>query len=439
MCLFILIGKNIEAEILIKKPVVFFGKIWYNNIGYMYRKVRSMDYTGLKCGICEKNFNQEDDVVVCPDCGTPMHRKCCRDLSKSKGISCPNYEKHEQGYVFEDFESITKKAKAINEKKSTRYNDGDDLTFDEDVSSSKKGSADLKKYDDFDRTIEFDVYDSYETIDAKAGVLRDPTLCPLCGTKNRVSANFCDNCGARLLAKKTTFDYMNIPDDVTEMTEPKYFASYVIGQNSEVEATAVYEDDVTAGDMACYVAVNTPYYLGAFKRIKNGGKKFNFSAALFSGVWFLYRKLYRFGALMLSVQALLAALKMYFARTASLDVMGKLLQTIGLTTSEMSSITMEQYMQLSVEMQKLPVNEQLVMMMPSFILFLQIALMIICGAVANRLYYKKCLTSIKEMKTTWQEQAMSRSEISQALYLSGGVNTMLAGVFGIFYLFLLLT
>lgn len=402
-----------------------------------------MDYTGLNCGICGKAFTQDDDAVVCPDCGTPMHRACYREMSKTKGVSCPNFEKHSEGFVFEGFDSITKKAKEQNERKAPIDDDDDYLSLDDDdeddITPLSKRVALLKRAADLDKTSEFDLGDADKRDHAKSDTHRDPSLCPLCGTKNRASANFCDNCGARLLANKNPFDRQGIPEDVAEMTEPKYFASYIIGQNSEVEATAVYEDDVTAGDMACYVAVNAPYYLGAFKRIKNGGKKFNFSAALFSGVWFLYRKLYRFGALMLSIQLLLAALKMYFARTASLDVMGKLLATIGLTTSEMSSITMEQYMQLSVEMQKLPANEQLIMMMPSFILFLQIALMIVCGAVANRLYYKKCLTFIKEMKTAGQEQAMSRSEISQALYLSGGVNTILAGVFGIVYFFLMLT
>ena len=33
-------------------------------------------YTGSQCIICQKRFTDEDDVVVCPDCGTPYHRDC---------------------------------------------------------------------------------------------------------------------------------------------------------------------------------------------------------------------------------------------------------------------------------------------------------------------------------------------------------------------------
>lgn len=34
------------------------------------------EYKGSKCIVCEKIFNENDDIVVCPDCGTPYHREC---------------------------------------------------------------------------------------------------------------------------------------------------------------------------------------------------------------------------------------------------------------------------------------------------------------------------------------------------------------------------
>ena len=30
-----------------------------------------MKYTGIPCAACGKKFTAEDDVVVCPECGTP--------------------------------------------------------------------------------------------------------------------------------------------------------------------------------------------------------------------------------------------------------------------------------------------------------------------------------------------------------------------------------
>lgn len=33
-------------------------------------------YTGCQCIVCQNLFQDSDDIVVCPDCGTPYHRSC---------------------------------------------------------------------------------------------------------------------------------------------------------------------------------------------------------------------------------------------------------------------------------------------------------------------------------------------------------------------------
>ena len=35
-----------------------------------------MDFTKYTCPLCKQAFKESDDVVVCPDCGTPHHREC---------------------------------------------------------------------------------------------------------------------------------------------------------------------------------------------------------------------------------------------------------------------------------------------------------------------------------------------------------------------------
>ena len=35
-----------------------------------------MDFTKFHCPVCKKEFLENDDVVVCPECGTPHHREC---------------------------------------------------------------------------------------------------------------------------------------------------------------------------------------------------------------------------------------------------------------------------------------------------------------------------------------------------------------------------
>lgn len=51
-----------------------------------------ISYTGEKCIVCSEEFKDGDDVVSCPECGTPYHRECW----KKKG-ECVNYALHEAG------------------------------------------------------------------------------------------------------------------------------------------------------------------------------------------------------------------------------------------------------------------------------------------------------------------------------------------------------
>ena len=48
------------------------------------------------CPICAQPFAPSDDVVVCPDCGTPHHRGCWMQLG-----GCANADKHGQDFVWQ--------------------------------------------------------------------------------------------------------------------------------------------------------------------------------------------------------------------------------------------------------------------------------------------------------------------------------------------------
>lgn len=52
-------------------------------------------YSYEKCPICEKEFTNSDDIVVCPLCGTPHHRDCYK-----KNGECGNYDKHSEGFCW---------------------------------------------------------------------------------------------------------------------------------------------------------------------------------------------------------------------------------------------------------------------------------------------------------------------------------------------------
>lgn len=39
-------------------------------------------YEGLSCPVCTKPFSEQDDAVVCPQCGLPHHRDCWKSIGK---------------------------------------------------------------------------------------------------------------------------------------------------------------------------------------------------------------------------------------------------------------------------------------------------------------------------------------------------------------------
>lgn len=68
-----------------------------------------MDFTQVDCPVCNKKFVSGDDVVVCPECGTPHHRECYKKENR-----CFNSDKHQSGFVF-PMPEITKDSHPTNE------------------------------------------------------------------------------------------------------------------------------------------------------------------------------------------------------------------------------------------------------------------------------------------------------------------------------------
>lgn len=53
------------------------------------------EYTNQICPVCKKKFEKDDNIVVCPDCGTPHHRECYKLAGH-----CVNQGLHQSGYDY---------------------------------------------------------------------------------------------------------------------------------------------------------------------------------------------------------------------------------------------------------------------------------------------------------------------------------------------------
>ncbi len=64
-----------------------------------------MDYKDLKCPVCNAGFKDGDDIVVCPECGTPHHRECYEKENR-----CFFEDKHSEDFSFGNDEEFNYKS-----------------------------------------------------------------------------------------------------------------------------------------------------------------------------------------------------------------------------------------------------------------------------------------------------------------------------------------
>ncbi len=327
----------------------------------------------MKCGICNEDFMDNDDVVVCPECGTPMHRQC---YVKEK--HCPNESLHSENFVYEKFENIKNSAKGISDN----------------------------------------------NLDNSEVTVSDVITCQYCGEKNKKTAVFCNRCGMNIAQTREETNARIPNSSFSAMMDP------LAGIPSDTE----FEEDVTAADMACYVRVNTPYYLRAFNAVKSKSNKFNFSAAIFSGVWFLYRKQYKLGGIFLAIDILIFALQYFLTFTFSYPVITQILKTLGIT-SEIDKITYSQYIEISEYISTLPPQQLIMLALPYISVILFIILAVVLGKIGNKLYYKDCVEKIRKIKLRSVDDNVPSDGIPLMLSAAGGVNTFVALIFFFIYFF----
>ena len=215
-----------------------------------------MEFTEYKCPVCDKQFKKGDDIVVCRECGAPHHRKCYK-----KEGHCHFADKH-----------------------------GADFSFEKEQLEEAEQQAEQ---------------------DAKDGVV----LCKRCGAENPKEMFYCCSCGAPLYG-----DDKNNPNFQQNQNNGQPNPNFNQNQGmppfgvpfgqANPQMAAAFDpmagmksdeplvDDITAGEAAKFIGKNTPYYLRVFSFINKFKKsRFNFSAFILSGIYFLYRKMYGLGVL----------------------------------------------------------------------------------------------------------------------------------------------
>lgn len=227
-------------------------------------------YIGTRCMVCSEKFTEEDDIVVCPECGTPYHRECYKKEGK-----CANTFLHEHGGFW-------------------------------------KPSHDV----------------------GSGGAEAESVVCRFCGHSNPPFTLFCRKCGmpaqslqditAESLGNEQRYDGVSINSDPDAYNGNAgsglpfnpfliNFSDPLCGFNPDEDF-----DGVKMSELGDFVGTNTHYYLPIFKRFKEGGRllTWNFSAMLVPELYFSYRKmpLYALFALIMRFVTLVPQLIMFCAQ-----------------------------------------------------------------------------------------------------------------------------
>lgn len=198
------------------------------------------DYTGSRCIVCSEQFKESDDIVVCPECGTPYHRACYEKYG-----SCVNTELHKAHRTWKPIPDTGTPA---------------------------------------------DINDNDRDKDC---------VCPTCGYVNPKLTAYCGRCGSPMPSLERHNEELrkNMEDSMTDLSdfgginlEPYLinFTDPLCGYNPDEDF-----DGVRLCELADYVGSNTHYYLPNFKRFKETGSSlsWNFSAMIIPEMYFSYRKM----------------------------------------------------------------------------------------------------------------------------------------------------
>lgn len=210
-----------------------------------------MDFIGEKCVKCGNVFTADDDIVVCPECGSPHHRACYKTDNK-----CANEALH----------------------------------------------AEKKKWKRSEKIVEENVFDENAPV----------SICPVCKYPNEAGAEFCINCGSGLTDSEVSDDAPSENDEPQNSYADEVgigISRPYLGFNPNEDLGGA-----SLREVLHFVKSNTIYYIPLFKRMKDTGSKLSFNLLCFAfpQFYFANRRMWLWSMIVAAAMAILgtpAALK----------------------------------------------------------------------------------------------------------------------------------
>ena len=329
-----------------------------------------MDFLGKTCPVCSQNFHEGDDVVVCPKCGAPYHRDCYKQNGK-----CIFPELHKDGKKWKD-------------------------VYDDDPTENK-----------------------------------DVIRCISCGTENDKNAIVCKKCGA-FISRNISFNINeNAENEKNGKPGEENFENYIPGMSGNPFTIFIDPmggvskdedfDGVSGAELSKYVGVNTQYYLPVFAKIKSVGKsKFNMSAFLFSGAWFLFRKRYLIGIIISVLFFITEIISVFLVSAYSTPIYREAQNAFKEVNIQYPMIG--NYISFAYE--HYSAAGVFWTVLPYILIAVKLSIAVFSGFLGNKIYYKASVKNIKMIKSKNHD-----GDTMKAVAEAGGTNTAAALVFVICY------
>lgn len=353
-----------------------------------------MKYTGNLCQGCSAPFEDGDDIVVCPECGTPQHREC---YEKENRCVCAHM--HADGYTWQG--TVKNEPAFSREKKET-------------------------------------------------------VSCPNCGYDNPVGTPVCKQCGMKFtLFGMNVVDAMHKEEQKAinpNRDIPDYEAPFTLGEGEAFEKKPEQEaadtaqqvqqklidvltgnaeagsneaaprlnlggpfpptdeiDGAMSNNIGNFIGSNALIYIEKFKKMQRGKRiSFNFAAFFFGAYWFFYRKLYKAGIVVMTASLALSIIATPYLYKAMevYEVFGTSVGAAAMTEAQLAEFYNE-LMAVSVPM--------------TIFFFATLLLQFICGFAANILYKKHVVSHVKAV-----ESMRDKASAMRYIVKNGGASIFIA-------------
>ncbi len=336
-------------------------------------------HTGQPCFTCGETLLENDDIVVCPDCGTPYHRTCWK-----KNNCCINTKLHESGESW-------KPTAAVSETQEKCPNCGTP-NAPEELHCVNCGAA---------------LHEPQQT--------RVPSW-ESAANDSKSKPSHSETLRSRL---EETAGQMHMNDTYCGMNQEDTLGGERLG------------------DVADFVEHNTLYYLPKFRRFHDSGRhiSFNFPCLFFPQLYFANRKMWLFALLLTAVMTFLQVPQIALTLQETLPDMITSFQNPDSTMLSPFYADANMTAVLQNMLDKLNAWENIVYNAATICNYARIFVEICLGLLGNYIYYRFVLKRVHKIRSENLPDHTRRTR----LRMQGGTNGwLMLGMIVLNYVFLLL-